>query len=482
MQEGDKTFMSKEYDLVVLGGGIGGYVAAIRATQLGMKTAIVEKKKLGGTCLHEGCIPTKALLRTAEVYRNVKQASTFGIDVEHVSLNFIHAHKRKTAIIDGLYKGVQSLIEKNSIDLYEGHGRILGPSIFSPMAGTISIEHGDGQENTILVPKYVLIATGSIPNELPGVEVDGKNILHTTEALQLETLPKSMTIIGGGIIGVEWASLLSDFGVKVTIIEKDPSILMTEDIDVQQTMERALRKRGVTIYTNANVHSDSLTVSENEVSMKILRETETILVESEKILVAIGRRANSDDIGLDNTSIELENSFIQTNEVYQTKETHMYAIGDCIGGMQLAHVASHEGIIAVEHMAGKKTELINPLHIPSCIYSFPEAAKVGLTEQEVKEKGYSYKIGRFPFQGIGKAHVFGETTGFLKIIVDEQTDDILGIHLVGPNATDMISEASLAKVLDATAWEISQTIHPHPSLSEIFFEAALAVEDEQIHG
>lgn len=474
--------MTKEYDLVILGGGTGGYVAAIRAQQLGMNVAVVEKEKLGGTCLHNGCIPSKALLKTAQLYRDMKQSSIFGIKTEKLALDFSEAQNRKNKIIDTLHQGVQSLLKKANIDVYHGFGRILGPSIFSPIPGTISIEYENGTENTMLVPKNILIATGSKPRLIPELPIDGDKILHSDQALQLDQLPKSMVIIGGGIIGIEWASLLQDLGVQVTVIESNETILATEDVDIRKELQSSLEKRGVTFITNAQIDTEKLTINDSNVSISVKQAEESMIVEAEKILISVGRDANSNEIGLNNTSIQTRNGFIETNEVYQTKESHIYAIGDCIGGMQLAHVASAEGIIAVEHMAGKNPAPLNPLHIPACIYSYPEVGKVGLTEQSANDQGYSVKVGKFPFQGIGKAHVNGDTTGFVKVIVDEQTEDVLGVHMVGAHVTDMISEATLAKILDATAWEISKTVHPHPSLSEGILEASLAVDQLQIHG
>ncbi|HEY4602585.1 MAG TPA: dihydrolipoyl dehydrogenase [Cerasibacillus sp.] len=473
--------MSKEYDLVILGGGTGGYVAAIRASQLGMKVAVVEKDHLGGTCLHRGCIPSKALLRSAEVYRQSKQADDFGIETSDIRLNFLKVQERKSKIIERLHTGVQGLMKKGKIDVYNGIGRILGPSIFSPMPGTISVEYADGSENTMLIPKHVLIATGSRPNTLPHLEVDGEFVLTSDEALEMDELPKSIIIVGGGVIGIEWASMLADFGVDVTVVEYLEQILPTEDRDIAREVSRQLKKKGVKIHTNTKVLPDTLKKDQG-VIIEAEKSAKTISLEAEKILVSVGRKANTENIGLDNTQIVVENGFIQTNDWYQTKESHIYAIGDVIGGMQLAHVASHEGIVAVEHMAGEESYPINIEHVPACVYSHPEVARVGLTEEEAKKQGFSVKVGKFPFQAIGKALVFGDANGFVKIITDEKTEDILGIHMVGPHVTDMISEAGLAKVLDATAWEISKTIHPHPSLSEIMGEAALAVEGLQIHG
>lgn len=472
--------MTKEYDLVILGGGTGGYVAAIRAAQLGMQVAVVEKSKLGGTCLHKGCIPSKAMLRSAEVFRQTKDSHVFGVDIEKAKLNFNNVQNRKNEIINRLYQGVQGLMKKGKIDVINGIGRILGPSIFSPMPGTVSIEHDNSDENTMIVPKNVLIATGSKPRTL-GLEVDYKYVLTSDEALELEELPNSILIVGGGVIGIEWASMLADFEVKVTVLEYADQILPTEDQDIAREVERQLKKKGISFVKGAKVLPDTIQ-KDGSVTIKAEVKGKEKSFEADQLLLSIGRKANSNHIGLQNTSIELTNNFINVNEHYQTKESHIYAIGDVIGGMQLAHVASHEGIVAVEHMAGANPYTIDYNEVPSCIYSNPEVARVGLTEQEAIDQGYKIKVGKFPFQAIGKALVYGEANGFVKIISNEANDDLLGVHMVGPQVTDLISEAGLAKFLDATPWEISKSIQPHPTLSEVMGEAALAVEGKQIHG
>ncbi|MFG6148584.1 dihydrolipoyl dehydrogenase [Halobacillus sp. B23F22_1] len=473
--------MAEEYDLVVLGGGTGGYVAAIRASRLGLKVAVVEKRELGGTCLHRGCIPSKALLRSAEVFRQTKEADEYGIETSSPKLNFLKVQERKQSIVDTLHKGVQGLMKKGKIDVYEGFGRILGPSIFSPSAGTISVELNNGEENDMLIPKNVLIATGSSPKTLPGLEIDGKYVMSSDEALTMEELPNSVIIVGGGVIGIEWASMLADFGVDVTVLEYLPRILPTEDEDVSKEMIKQLKQKGITFVTDVKVLPESLKV-ETQVAIQGEVNGETKTFQADRMLVSVGRAANVTNIGLENTDIEVDNGVILTNKYYQTKESHIYAIGDVIGGMQLAHVASHEGITAVEHMVDKHPHVMNYDQVPTCIYSSPEAASVGLTEKQAKEEGYSVKVGKFPFKAIGKALVYGETEGFVKIIANKENDDLLGVHMVGPHVTDMISEAGLAKVLDATPWEIAESIHPHPTLSEAIGEAALAVDGNQIHG
>ncbi len=472
--------MAEEFDVVILGGGTGGYVAAIRASQLGLKTAIVEKEKLGGTCLHKGCIPSKALLRSAEIFQTVKKSEEYGIFTSDVRADFTQVQQRKNQIVSKLYSGVQHLLKKGQIRVFNGIGRILGPSIFSPMPGTISVEMNDGSENEILLPQHVIIATGSHPKTLPGLMIDGEYVITSDEALQLEKLPKSITIIGGGVIGIEWASLLHDFGVKVTILEYASNIIPLEDEEISTEMSRILQKKGIRVITGAKVLPNTLQTGQ---VVAIDAEINGVIqtYESEKILVSVGREANLSNIGLDNTDISMNQGYISTNEMYQTKEAHIYAIGDCIGGLQLAHVAAREGIIAVEHIARKQPIPLDYSSVSTCIYGSPEIASVGYTEKEALRRGYKVKIGKFPFSAIGKALVYGETEGFVKIIADKKTNDLLGIHMIGPHVTDMISEAGLAKVLDATPWEVASTVHPHPSLSEAIGEAALAVDGFAIH-
>ncbi|ANC77798.1 MAG: dihydrolipoyl dehydrogenase [Bacillota bacterium] len=472
--------MSKDFDLVILGGGTGGYVAAIRAAQLGKTVAVVEKGKLGGTCLHRGCIPSKALLRSAEVYKTAKKAADFGVEIEGLGLNFSKMQERKQSIVNQLHMGVQSLMKKGKIEVYEGIGRILGPSIFSPMPGTISVEFNDGTENEILIPQNVIIATGSRPRSLPGLEIDGNLVMSSDEALEMESLPASIIIVGGGVIGIEWASMLNDLGVEVTVLEYADRIVPTEDEEISKEAARVLKKKGIKLVTSAKVLPDTLEKGEG-VMISAEHKGETKQFSAEKMLVSVGRMANTEGIGLENTIIKVENGYIQTNEYFQTAESHIYAIGDVIGGLQLAHVASHEGITAVEHLSNLKPEPINYDNISKCIYSSPEMASVGLTEKQAKDQGFNVKVGKFPFKAIGKALVYGESDGFVKIVANKDTDDLLGVHMIGPHVTDMISEAGLAKVLDATPWEMAHTIHPHPSLSEVFGEAALAVEGKAIH-
>ncbi|GAB7386181.1 dihydrolipoyl dehydrogenase [Bacillaceae bacterium] len=473
--------MVQEFDLVVLGGGTGGYVAAVRAAQLGMSVAVVEKDKLGGTCLHRGCIPSKALLRCAEVFASLREGEAYGICANDVVFDLRKAQQRKKKIVDQLHKGVRSLLQKGKIPVVHGTGRILGPSIFSPQAGTVSVQTADG-ENVTLLPRYLLIATGSRPRTLPGLEVDGRHVLTSDEMLELEALPRSVLIIGGGAIGIEWASLFSDLGVDVTLVEALPRILPGEDEEVSKEMARLLQKRKVKIFTAVKVLPETLRTADGTAVLKAEKNGKEFELAAEKVLVSVGRRPNVEEIGLENTNVRVENGAIQVNAFMQTTEPHIYAIGDVTGGLMLAHVAARQAVIAVEHIAGLVPEPLEIANVPRCTYSRPEVASVGLTEEEAKAKGYRVKTGKFPFRAIGKALVYGECDGFVKVISDEETNDLLGVHMIGPHVTDLVSEMALAKLLDATPWEIAQAIHPHPTLSEIFAEAALAVEGRPIHG
>ncbi|MFB4160609.1 dihydrolipoyl dehydrogenase [Geomicrobium sp. JSM 1781026] len=470
--------MTVEYDLVVLGAGTGGYVAAIRAAQLGKKVAIVEAGTVGGTCLNRGCIPSKALLKSAGVYRQMKEAATFGVEASGITLNFPEVQKRKNGIVDQLQKGVLHLLKKNNIDLYEGYGRMLGPSIFSPSAGSISVELSGDQENAILVPKNLILATGSKPRHLPGLNADSPLIMTSDEALELEALPASVVIVGGGVIGTEWASMLVDFGVDVTIIEAAPRILMTEDEDVAQEMTKRLKARGVNIVTGTSI--DVSTYAEKDSKMGVQADDGSDY-EAESLLVSVGRESNIQDIGLQNTDIVSEQGKIKVNAFGQTAEDHIYAIGDIVLGPELAHAASNEGVTAVEHMFNLDPAPLNSFYVPRCIYSAPEAAAIGFTETEAKDKGYEIVTEKVPFKAIGKALINGDAEGFCKVIVDQNNNDLLGVHIIGSHATELISEAALALFVDAAGVEIAETIHPHPTSSEVMKEAALAIDSRAIH-
>ncbi|MGG4555347.1 dihydrolipoyl dehydrogenase [Paenibacillus humicus] len=466
-------------DVAVLGGGTGGYVAAIRAAQLGKQVVIIEQDKLGGTCLHRGCIPSKALLRSAELYAQMKDSLSYGIETSGLSLVFPKVQQRKQGIVDQLHNGVQYLMRKHKIQVIHGKGRVIGPSIFSPKSGAVAVELHDGDMETI-VPTHLILATGSRPRVLAGLEPDGKHVLSSDEALLLEELPASIIIVGGGVIGVEWASLLHDFGVKVTVVEAAAQLLPNEDEEVARELQKQLERRGIEILTGCQIQAETVEKDNTGIAITAVQDSNAVRLQADKLLVSIGRQANVENIGLENTDIALHQGYIRVNESMQTTEPHIYAIGDCIGGLQLAHAASHEGLVAVHHLAGEPSHGYNVRHVPRCVYTRPEVASVGLNEKEAKEQGIDVKIGKVPFSAIGKALVHGEKEGFVKVIADRKSNDIVGVHMIGAHVTELISQAALAQVLDATPWEIGQTVFAHPSLAEILGEAALAVDGKAV--
>jgi dihydrolipoamide dehydrogenase len=468
--------MAIHADVAVLGGGPGGYTAAIRAAQLGKKAVIIEQDRIGGVCLNRGCIPSKALLRSAEVYHTVKEAARYGVAVrEEPELRYDVVSERKRAAVEQLYRGLQSLMKKHKIDVIHGKGRIIGPSIFSPRSGSVAVELEGGEMETV-VPQQLVIATGSRPRALPGLPFDGVRVLSSDDALNMETLPRDLLIVGGGVIGIEWASMMNDFGVSVTLVEAASRLLAGEDADVSAEMERLLRRRGVRVITSAKLLAETFAQDESGVTVKVETGEGTALLSAERMLVAVGRTANVDGIGLEATDVAVKDGFIAVNASYQTAEPHIYAVGDVIGGVQLAHAAAREGVIAAEHIAGMKPEPLEPHRIPRCIYSRPEVASIGWTESQAMTRGHDVKTSRIPFKASGKAIVFGETDGFVKVIADRKTGDILGVHMIGPHVTELLSEAGLADLLNASVWEAGQLVHPHPSLSEMLGEAMLAID------
>lgn len=472
--------MSEEqYDLVILGGGTAGYVSAIRASQLGKKVALVENSLLGGTCLHKGCIPTKALLKSAEVMQTVTEASEYGIDIDAFKLNFARIQERKSEVVNQMYNGVNHLMKHNKIDVFNGTGRILGPSIFSPQSGTISVEYEDG-ESELIPNNNVLICTGSTPMALPFLPFDHNVVLSSDDILKIEKLPQSLAIIGGGVIGLEFASLMCDFGVEVSIIEAGERILPTESKSVAQTLKQDLTKRGVTFYENTQLSGDNIKVEDNQITIT-LNDSDVIF---EKALVSIGRKPNTDDIGLNNTKIKLtDKQHIIVNEYQQTEDTHIYAAGDCIGQLQLAHVGSKEGIIAIEHMFDASPLPIDYNKMPRCIYTQPEVASIGKNIEQAKAENSKARSFKVPFKAIGKA-VIEDTknqSGFCEIVIDQEADTVLGLNMIGPHVTELINEVSLLQFMNGSTLELGLTTHAHPSLSEVLMELGLKVENRSIH-
>ncbi len=459
--------MTTDTDLLILGGGTGGYVAAIRAAQKGLDVVLVEKDKVGGTCLHRGCIPTKALLRSAEVADTMRAAEAFGIENNQpLTINFEKIRQRKQAIVNQLHQGVQSLIAKNKITVVKGTGVVMGPSIFSPVSGAVIVTKDDGEEEVFL-PKKLIIATGSKPRELSNVPFDEEDILSSDGMLALDELPKSIAIVGGGVIGAEWASLLNSLGVKVTLLEYTKRLLPTESQSISKTLQNAFEDKGITVRTQCTV--EKAVVVENQVQL-ILKNEKTMT--ADKVMAAVGRIPNINEIGLINTSIQFDETGIQVNEFYQTAESHISAIGDCIPTLQLAHVAAKEGELAVAHLMGEPVEPLNYTHMPRCTYTSPEVASVGFTSHSLPENK-NVQIGSFSFSGNGKALIHGDSSGFVEVIRDKETDDLLGISIIGPHATELIAEGGLGLHLNATPFELGEAVHAHPSLAEAVMEAAL---------
>jgi len=455
---------AKNFDLVVLGGGPGGYVAAIRASQLGMKVGVVEKDKLGGICTNWGCIPTKSLLKSAEVMWEFKRAAEYGISYSGLSVDFKKVIKKSRDAADRLSRGIEFLFKKNKIEKIPGTGRFLAPNM-------ISVIDKSGKETDQVIGKNIIISTGARPRELPGIKIDRKKVITSSEAMILENAPKNMIIIGAGAIGVEFAYFYNTFGTKVTLLEMMPNILPLEDKEVSAQLEREFKKQGIEVLTETRVESaaakgDGVSVVINDKGGK--RE-----LSAEIALVAVGIQGNSDGLNLEGIGVEIEKSWIKVDKTnYATNVKGVYAIGDVIGPPWLAHVASAEGIRCVEGIAGVETEDIDYNSIPGCTYCQPQVASIGLTEEKAKELGYDLKIGRFPFTASGRAIASGETTGFVKLIFDAKYGELLGAHIIGNNATEMIAEVGVAKKLETTAFEIFRTIHAHPTMSEAIKEAA----------
>jgi dihydrolipoamide dehydrogenase len=463
-----------KYDLVVIGSGPGGYVAAIRAGQLGLKTAIVEKDdKFGGTCLHVGCIPTKDLLLSADVYDYVKNAREFGIVAKDVSVDWPAILARKTKVVTKLAKGVEFLLKKNKVDLIRGLGKLSGPDKIS-----VTDPKGAVQEITA---KNIVLATGSEARMLPGLEADGKTLLTNKEILNLPAIPKSMVIIGAGAVGVEFASIFQRFGTKVTVLEMLPRAVPLEDEEISAELEKSLKHQGIAIQTQAKVAKVTKTATGIAVEYTVA-DGKPQTIETETCLVAVGRAPNTANLGLEKTRVKLERGFVKTNGFLQTDEPGVYAIGDIVANSPLlAHVASMEGIVAVTHAAGKHAEPINHRQIPNCTYTEPEVASVGLTERLAREAGHKVKIGKFPYAAVSKAAILGAREGFVKVVSDEKYGEILGVHIIGPRATETIAEAVMAMRLEGTVDDIAHTIHAHPTLAEAVGEAAHAAVDWAIH-
>ncbi|MEA2107349.1 MAG: dihydrolipoyl dehydrogenase [Bacteroidota bacterium] len=461
-----------KYDLIIVGSGPGGYVAAIRASQLGMKVGVVEKAELGGICLNWGCIPTKSLLKSAQVFTYMQHAEDYGIKIEgEIKLDFEAIVKRSRGVADGMSKGIQFLFKKNKIETITGFGTLKENK-------KVEVKDADGNVSEYEA-EHIILATGARSKELPNLKQDGKKIIGYREAMTLPKQPESMIVVGSGAIGSEFANFYNSIGTKVTLVEFLPNVVPNEDEEVSKQLARSFKKAGMKVMVNSSVESVDTSGKLCKAVVKSKKGEETI--EAEIVLSAVGVTPNLENIGLEELGIEMEKGKIKVNDYYQTNIKGIYAIGDIVHGPALAHVASAEGIACVEKIAGLNPEPINYGNIPACTYTSPEVASVGLTEKAAKDAGHEIKVGKFPFTASGKASAAGEKDGFVKLIFDEKYGELLGAHLIGANVTEMIAELVVAKKLETTGHEIIKSIHPHPTMSEAVMEAAAAAYGEVIH-
>jgi dihydrolipoamide dehydrogenase len=460
-----------DFDVIVLGSGPGGYVAAIRASQLGLKTAVVEKESLGGVCLNWGCIPTKALIKSANVFEYIQHAKDYGIEVKDSKVDFKSVIKRSRDVADGMSKGVQFLMKKNKIEVIMGTGKLKSGK-------KLEVKTEDGKTKEISA-KHIIIATGARSRELPNLPQDGEKIIGYRKAMTLDKMPKKMVVVGSGAIGVEFAYVYASMGVEVTIVEYMPNIVPVEDEEVSAQLGRTFKKKGMNIMTNAEVTSVDTKGKGCKVKVKTKKGEETI--ECDIVLSAVGVTPNIENIGLEGVGIKTEKGKIVVDDYYKTNVDGYYAIGDCVPGQALAHVASAEGIICVEKIAGENPEPLDYNNIPGCTYCAPEIASVGYTEKAAKEAGYELKVGKFPFSASGKASAAGHKDGFVKVIYDAKYGELLGAHMIGANVTEMIAEIVAARKLETTGHEMLKAVHPHPTMSEAVMEATAAAYGEVIH-
>ena len=474
---------SNDFDLVVLGAGTGGYTAAFRAAQLGLKVALVDEDKIGGTCLHRGCIPTKALLESAGFVEHVRHAKDYGLTLSgDPGIDYVQMAARKDQVVKRMWTGLKTLIDKNKVTWVAGRGRLEGPNKVRVSQPGDDGTPGAGGER-VLQATDVILATGSRVKSLPGLTPDGDRILTSDDVLRSTTIPKDIVIVGAGAVGCEFASMYHDLGTKVSLLEYFPQIVPLEDREVSQALERSFTRRGISVMTNARFDATKVEVTKDGICLVVGPEgKEPAELRAEQMLVAAGRATNVEEIGLETTKIELEKGFVKVDGRMRTKEQHVYAIGDVVGGLMLAHTAAHEGIVAAHTIAGDKdVHPIDYVKQPRATYCRPEIASIGLTQQQAEKGGRAIKVGKVPFQAIAKAIIGGDYEGFAKIIADKDTDETLGIHLIGPHATDLIAEASVAFELEAAPWEIGGATHAHPTLSEILGEAAMAVDGRSIN-
>ncbi len=472
---------SNSFDLVVLGAGTGGYSTAFRAVQMGLRTALVEEARIGGTCLHWGCIPTKAMLESADLYARIREAGTFGLQVGETGVDMGTIAERRTQVVERLTKGLMGLVAKNQVEFVAGRGVLeRATSVRVSLNGEDGTPGGGGER--LLDATDVVLATGSRVKSLPGLVPDGTHIVTSDDVLRSRTLPRSVIVVGAGAVGVEFASFYRDMGAEVTLLEYLPSIVPLEDAEVGHVLERTFRRRGIGVVTSARFDPSAVTVVDDEVRVTVGPEgKEPKELRAELMLVATGRAANVEGIGLERTRAVVEHGVVKVNGRMRTGEPHLYAIGDLVGGLLLAHVAAHEGITAVETICGLDPEPIDYTIMPRATYCRPQIASIGRSEQELQRDGVPFKAGRFPWTANGKAIIGGEHDGFVKVLAHAETDRVLGIHMIGPHVTDLVAEASVGMLLEATAWEFGAAVHPHPTLSEAIGEAAMAVAGRSIN-
>ena len=458
------------FDVAVIGGGSAGYVGAIRGAQLGLKVAVIEKEKVGGTCLHRGCIPTKSFLHSSELAHQIHTAGVIGLKTDGLQVDWPVVLKRKQAVVDQLWRGTEFLLKKNKVTVIKGEGIIESEH-------TVTVKESGQAVNA----RNLMVATGSRPKSLPGLKMDGDRVINSDHAVNLDTMPKSIVIVGAGAVGTEFACVYNGYGAEVTLVEFLPTLLPLEDVEVGQQLAKVLGKRGIKVLTGSQVQPDSLKQANGKMTVTVKTGDQSQTLDAERMLVAVGREGITDGFGLEKLDIQMEKGYIKTDEHYRTGHPNVYAAGDVIGNFLLAHVAYYEGEHIMEHIAGKNPKPLDYNRVPRATYSYPQVASLGLSEKQARDQGLKVKVGKFPLAGNAKSVILGETEGFVKIISDAESDELVGVFILGPNATELIAETALAKLLESTPFEIGASIHPHPTVSESVKEAALAVDGVAIH-
>jgi dihydrolipoamide dehydrogenase len=465
--------VAERYDVVVVGGGSGGYVGAIRAAQLGLRTAVVESDKVGGTCLHRGCIPTKALLQTAALLDAARSSARLGVRIGEVALDWPAAARNRDQVVGRLHQGVKGLLKKNRVTVLAGRGRLLGP-------GRVGVSATGGEE-TELEAGAVVLATGSRVRSLPGLDIDGRSVISSDDALVLDHVPASVIVLGAGAVGVEFASMFRSMDAQVTLVEVADRLVPLEDEAVGPELQRAFERRGIRCLVGARLDPASVRRDDGGVSVSVTGAAGEERLAAEVLLVAVGRQANLDELGIEGTAVTVDRGTVQVGPTMATGERGVYAVGDMVGGFQLAHKAMHEGVIAAEAIAGRDPHPLQPRLVPRTTYCTPQIGSLGLGEAEARAAGHDVRTGVFPFRGNGRALIWGEPDGFCKVVADAVTRDVLGVHLIGHEVTELIAGPALGALLEATPFELSRAVAPHPTLSEVLGEAALALSGEAIH-